>query len=428
MNLLQRELCRIRESRLVRNTGWMAAGQGAGIVLQSAYFVLIARLLGAGQYGIYAGAFAFTNIAAQYTSLGTGVVFIRYVAGNRKAFTVYWGNILLVTAGLGTLLTVGLAYLAPHLLNPASAAIVPLAAAANCLCAQITVEAGRVFQAFEQLRTTAVLNLLVSLLRTLAAAAMLLTLHHAIAWQWAVVSLIISAVAAVAAIGNVTRHFGSPAFRFRPFADHGLEGLGYCFAGSTTVVYNDIDKVMLSHYGMNVANGIYTMAYRVIDMASIPISSIQAATIAQFFQCGRTGLPAAAAFSHRLLKRALPISAMLAVGMFVTAPLIPRVVGPGFAQSVSALRWLCLIPVFRSVQLMAGCALTGAGLQRYRTAAQVLTVGLNLGLNCWWIPKYGWRGAAVSSLLTDGFIAAMNLGLLQVLKAQRKPDASEVAA
>jgi O-antigen/teichoic acid export membrane protein len=103
-------------------------------------------------------------------------------------------------------------------------------------------------------------------------------------------------------------------------------------------------------------------------------------------------------------------------------------VGPGFAQSVSALRWLCLIPVFRSVQLMAGCALTGAGLQRYRTTAQVFTVGLNLGLNCWWIPKYGWRGAAVSSLLTDGFIAAMNLGLLQVLKAQRKPDASEVAA
>ena len=252
---------------------------------------------------------------------------------------------------------------------------------------------------------------------------MLLTLHHAIAWQWALVSLIISAVAAVTAIGNVTRHFGSPAFSFRPFADHGLEGLGYCFAGSTTVVYNDIDKVMLSHYGMNVANGIYTMAYRVIDMASIPISSIQAATIARFFQCGRTGLPEAAAFSHRLLKRALPISSMLAVGMFVTAPLIPRVVGPGFAQSVSALRWLCLIPVFRSIQILSGAALTGAGFQSYRTAAQVVAAGFNFSVNLWLIPAYGWRGAAWTSLATDAAIAAMNSAILRALVSRKSKNA-----
>ena len=48
--------------------------------------------------------------------------------------------------------------------------------------------------------------------------------------------------------------------------------------------------------------------------------------------------------------------------MFVLAPLIPLLVGRGFAESVSALRWLCLIPVFRSIHGATGSVLTGAGL------------------------------------------------------------------
>jgi O-antigen/teichoic acid export membrane protein len=106
---------------------------------------------------------------------------------------------------------------------------------------------------------------------------------------------------------------------------------------------------------------------------------------------------------------------LLSVGMFGAAPLIPLVAGQGFAQSASALRWLCLIPVFRSVQTLSGAALTGAGFQRYRTLAQVAAAALNFGSNLWLIPAYGWRGAAWSSLATDGAMGAMNLSILQLL-------------
>jgi O-antigen/teichoic acid export membrane protein len=57
-----------------------------------------------------------------------------------------------------------------------------------------------------------------------------------------------------------------------------------------------------------------------------------------------------------------------------------------FANSVSALQWLCLLPVFRSLHLGAGDALTGAGYQRYRNGAQLSAAGLNFGLNLWLIP------------------------------------------
>jgi len=51
--------------------------------------------------------------------------------------------------------------------------------------------------------------------------------------------------------------------------------------------------------------------------------------------------------------------------------------------------------------------LTGAGLQRYRTAGQVAAVVLNFLLNLWLIPAYSWRGAAWSSLATDGALGVM---------------------
>ena len=104
---------------------------------------------------------------------------------------------------------------------------------------------------------------------------------------------------------------------------------------------------MLSHYGMSAANGIYTMAYRVIDLATMPSASMEAAAAPRMFRLGATSLKQAAIFGRRLLNRSVLVSAAAAVGMFVLAPLIPLLVGQGFAESVSALRWLCLIPVFR---------------------------------------------------------------------------------
>jgi O-antigen/teichoic acid export membrane protein len=93
-------------------------------------------------------------------------------------------------------------------------------------------------------------------------------------------------------------------------------------------------------------------------------------------------------------------------------------VGHGFAQSVSALRWLCLIPVFRSVHQMTGSALLGAGLQWHRTAAQMAAAAFNFCLNLYLIPRYGWHGAAWSSLATDGALGVTNWLMLRILVAR----------
>jgi O-antigen/teichoic acid export membrane protein len=99
---------------------------------------------------------------------------------------------------------------------------------------------------------------------------------------------------------------------------------------------------------------------------------------------------------------------MASAGLFFAAPLIPLIVGHGFDQSVSALRWLCLLPAIRGIHQLSGCAITGMGYQKFRTTAQFGAALTNLCLNLWLIPQYGWLGAAWSSLATDGLLAFVN--------------------
>ena len=213
----------------------------------------------------------------------------------------------------------------------------------------------------------------------------------------------------------VTTRLGWPKADFRLLRERALEGLGFSVAASTTSVYNDIDKTMLSRYGMLAADGTYSMAYRGIDISCTPIRALQSAAFPRFCQMGRDGARGSIAFTRKLLGKTLPFGLLAAAVMFLAAPIIPHVVGPSFANSVSALQWLCLLPVFRSLHLGAGDTLTGAGYQRYRTASQLSAAALNFGLNLWLIPAYSWHGAAWSSLVTDGSLAASNWILLGLL-------------
>ena len=410
---LKQEFAKLKTSTLARNTGWMFLGQGLGLIFQTTYFIVLARLLGSKEYGVYAGTFALVSMASQYSTIGSGTVFLRYVSPDKSKFPIYWGNILMITCTVSVLVAAVLHVTAKFILNPQSAALIFPVAVSVCFCTQIAVAAGQVFQAFEQLRVTAMMNLMTNIMRAIAAVSMLVLLHRASAYQWVVVSLFVSLAGAIIAVATVTIRLGRPKFDASLLRRHASEGLQYSFSQSTSSAYNDLDKTMLSHYGMNVANGIYSMAYRVVEIATIPVFSLRDAATPKFFQQGAKGVSHSAALAKSLLKRAMLLGLFSAVCIFLFAPIIPHIIGKDYADSVYALRWLSLIPFFRSIHQITGTALMGAGLQKYRTTTQCVAAAVNFGLNLWLIPAYGWQGAAWSSLLTDAGLGAMNWFMLQ---------------
>ena len=403
---------------LLRNSLWMFSGQGLSVLAQAGYFIAIARLLGSVEYGLLAGAAASVGVLSQYGAFGSGLIFLRYVSPDHGKFREYWGNILMSCFTLGTAMVVLLRMVAPVFLRHVDTRVIMLLAISDCICGQLTLATSQVFQAFERMRYSALLNTAVSCSRMGLAIGMLGMLHHANALQWARASLGISAATAVCSVVIVTVKFGWPRFEVRLLVRRLWEGFIFAVSGSTTSVYNDVDKAMLAHYGMNAANGIYTMAYRVIDVSAMPIRSIHSAAFPRFFRHGASadGLLATEHFAKRLLRRTSVIGIGIAVLLFFAAPLIPALVGKGFGPSVIALRWLCLIPFFRSFHLSAGDALAGAGRQSTRLAFQAVAALGNVGMNLYLIPRYSWRGAALASLVTDAGLGAMLWIVLSLLK------------
>lgn len=402
----------LRNNALAANAGWMLAGQGISIVAQAVYFLLIARVLGSAEYGIFVGSFALVSAFGSFSAFGSGMLIVRYVSANHEAYSEYWGNCILSVALSGVLCVSVISLVGPHLLHTQASGMLFMIAAADCIFAKLTDCAGRAFQAFEQLRITATFVSVTSILRLVAAFLLWTTLHRATAKEWAgayfAVSFLVAAYATVSCIARL----GMPRFRLGLLVQRFWEGIGFCFAGSTTAIYDDADKAMLTHYGQYAASGAYSAAYKILDVATLPIRSLHVAAFPRFFKAGVEGPSSTLAMACRILRRTILYALGAAIAMWALAPLLPMLVGKSFNDSTSVLRWLCLLPAIRSLHLSAGDAITGAGYQRFRTSSQFIVAGLNFALNLYLIPAFSWRGAAWSTLMTDGLLAIGNWTLL----------------
>ena len=402
-----------RGTGLRRNAAWVFGGQLISLLVQAVYFAVLARLLGLRGYGLVAGVAATVALASQYSSLGSGFIFLRYVSADPSRFKLYLGNTLLSLAMGGSLVVLTVTVLSQWLLPSAGLVTVVCLAVGECLFAQTALGASRVFQALEQLRFTALITLSVNTLRMLLALTLLLSFRHTSAQQWAVASMIVSGVGCGGSLAVVFRRFGLPTFSARLLRKHFREGLLFAASGSSTSIFNDIDKVLLAHAGEVAATGLYAMGYRAIEIATMPLRSIHTAAYPRFCKAGNTGIDAAKHLALQILRRTLPLAAAAACGLALLAPLLPMLVGRGFEQSVQVVRLLCLIPVLRSFHLSAGDALAGSGLQRYRLSYETAAAAFNIVLNLALIPRYSWYGAAWASLATDGSLAIASWATLQ---------------
>jgi O-antigen/teichoic acid export membrane protein len=390
----------------------MMLGQGANFLLQAISFILLARLLGVTEYGVFAGAFALVNIVTPYSSLGANMLFMRYVSADRARAGVFWGNALIVTAAATAAIAVAFYFIGPRLTHIHSSTMFVTLAVANCFLSQVASLGSIVFQTLEKMRTTASLTFLSNLIRLLILFLMLATMHRATAVQWSIGVLAASGCAAILSLLWVRREIAHTSFDLGVMFRNMWEGIGFSFAGSTQSLYNDVDKTMLSHYGMNRENGFYSLAYRIVDFSTSPIVAIDAAVLPRYFALSHQSIRSVVSLACKSVRIAVVLGVLIAVGTLLVAPLVPHIVGRDFSGVLVALHWLCWLPLLRGIHRFTGGALTGSGHQKIRTAAQFVVAGVNILLNLWWLPVYGWIGAAWSSVASDGLLAALNVLLL----------------
>jgi len=417
------------KSSLVRNTLWMMSGQGLRLVIQAAYFTVIARSLGPSNYGAFIGVVALVGIAYPFGMLGSGNLLVKNVSRNRAVFAEYWGQALAVTAISTAVLFTAIVLLSRTLL-PGSIPIrlVILVAGADLFGFSLITLSAFAFQAFECLKWTAAVNVLMSSGRLVGALALVSLHRHPTALQWGYVYCVATAAVVLFSLLLVTVKLGWPDFNIHRSARELREGFYFSASISAQTVYNDIDKIMLARLGTLDGTGIYGAAYRLVDVSFVPISSLLAAAYPSFFRKGADGVSATLHYANRLLTKGMVYVTVITIAILAGAGLVPYVLGPEYERSVEALRWLAFIPVLRASHYFLSDALTGAGYQGIRTGIQTATAVFNVLINLWLIPQYSWRGAAWASLASDGLLA-VGIGLaVFILNRQSRNVIIEVPA
>jgi O-antigen/teichoic acid export membrane protein len=396
-------LRRIKGSGLARDTGHLAIGQSLRLIIQAAYFVLIARSLGPEKYGAFVAIVALAGVLAPFSGLGTNNLFIKNVRSGRRTAGVCWGNGLIVTLFSGAAFS-GIVFAINYLFRLRMPFYVVAAVCISDLLLLRVIElASFGFGAVDRMKENAIQNVLGSLPRLIAIALLSIWWHPVTLERWAVAYLAASAISTIYSCYRAQEIWGPPQFDLSAMYDDIAEGTYFSIGTSAATIYNDIDKVMLGKISFAAA-GIYGAAYRIIDVSMTPIRSLASAAYPNFFRKGLDGMGSAHAYATTQIKRACVYGAALSVVLWLSAPLLPVVLGSSYAPTASALRWLALLPLLRSAHVFLADSLSGAGFQGLRSAIQVVIASVNIVLNLAILPKYGWMGAAWTSLASDGLL------------------------
>ncbi len=384
----------------------MSMGQGLRLVVQAVFFAVIARSLGASNYGAFVGVVALVGILYPFGALGSGHLLVQAVARDKRMFGAAWGNALATTAVFGGLL-VAVVILVSRVALPHTipARLVLLVAVADIPGLSLITLANQAFQAFEQLHWTAAITLLISVNRLIGALLLVLLLHHPTALEWGYVYLCCTAVTATIAFTLVYVRLGAPFLESRRSARALWHGFHFSISMSAQTIYNDIDKTMLARFSTLSATGIYGAAYRLIDVSFAPVLALLYAAYPRFFREGSAGVASSFSYAKPLLLRAVGYGVAIACGILLCAGVVPYVLGREYIDSAAALRWLCPLPFLKAAHYFLSDTLTGAGYQGLRSGIQAGVAGFNVVINLWLIPRYSWLGAAWASIASDLLLA-----------------------
>jgi O-antigen/teichoic acid export membrane protein len=394
---------KLKTSPFARDTGHLAIGQSLRLVIQAVYFVLIARTLGPDGYGAFVAVVALVGILTPFSGLGTANLFVRNVRSARRTAGLCWGNGLVASIVTGTVLS-GFVVASTYLFRLRTPLSVVVAICISDLLFMRIIELAIFgFGATDRMKENAIQNVIGSFPRLVAIIVLSLWWRPVTLEKWACAYVVATATSALYACYRAHRIWGAPSFDWPALREDVPEGIYFSLGTAAATIYNDIDKVMLAKVSF-VAAGIYAAAYRIIDVSMTPIRALMSAAYPHFFRRGMEGMGSAHSYAVTQIKRASIYSIVLFFFLWFSAPLLPMVLGSNYAQTAEALRWLALIPVLRSFHVFLADSLSGAGFQGLRSVIQIAIALINIALNMVILPKYGWLGAAWTSLASDGLL------------------------
>jgi O-antigen/teichoic acid export membrane protein len=394
----------IFQKQFFKDSFWMLLSQVINAVLGIAYFIILARFLGAEYYGSFEGVKAIWAILFPFIGLGMGDILIQAASRDLTKFSRCWGDALLAFIFSVAVSLIVIFPLVTILLPGISPLFILLVFLADLVGLGLCKLAGNAFISAHQIKQASLIGIIYAVSKFIVVIFLPLfpMEHRFIAWGF--LFCIGSIIPGLILLVVVNRTVGAPIFKPRSF-DFSQVKQGFFFSISSSAhnINAQVDRSVLVALDTPTAAGVYSAGYRFIDIGFLPIMAILGASYARFFKHGEGGITGTLIFAKKLLPAACLYGLFSGIALIVFAPFVPKVLGEEYAQASAVLVWLAPMHLIGGIQFLAADILTGAGFQRSRSFVQVGAAVLNVSLNFFLIPIYSWKGAVGATLVSEVF-------------------------
>ncbi len=388
-------------------------------LLSFSFSILVVRHLGAEAYGQYAAVLAFGALFIVLADLGLGPYAVREVARARAAadaaekIDTLYGNVLALRLLL-SLVSALLLILAAWLTDRPLVMVGAIALGALGLVmysAQGTCDS--ILAGFERLDLSAAARVANQLIFVVAGAA---ALWFGAGYYGLVVASLLGIALmsylcwrAVSRLGARPRHlvlvsWPSLLRASVPFGVIGLTlGLSYKF-----------DSVLLNIFRGDAETGYYSAAYNLVFSAAILSNVVNTALYPSLTRQAASAPETLPKIYARALRYLMMIALPIAVGAWTLADqIVPFLFGDEYLPAIPALQIVIwVLPLMFASELLGYIAVV-SGREARAARAVMVSTALNVVLNLLVVPRLGFLGAAVMTLVTEAVLVGQYLWLLR---------------
>lgn len=189
-------------------------------------------------------------------------------------------------------------------------------------------------------------------------------------------------------------------------------GLPFAIAGLAQKLASDADKALLASLASLHAAGIYGLAYRMIEMAQMPLQALGMTTVTHLARHHAHGHRSVARELLHILPIPIAYAVLAAPALFLGSWLIPWVFGPPFAPAADAIRDLALLPLVMAPRIQIQASLHASGLQDRVAASHFAGAVTGIALNVALIPHWGIRAAIAAAYVVETLLLLLQASAL----------------
>jgi O-antigen/teichoic acid export membrane protein len=388
---------------IAKNLFWLSVSQVGSRLLRAALIIYAARVLGAGDFGVFSYAMGFAGFFVVFTDLGLNPITIRAVARSKERGISYFSTIFWMKAVLVFATASVLAFIAPQFSKiPAATSLIPLVALL------IVFDAAReffiaYFRGREHMEKEALLVMVLNL--SIAVFGFYVLSSYSTAFSL-IVAYIGSAALGALMGAYLLRHEIAGAGRaaerrlVRPIISAALP---LALLGALGVFMVNVDLLMIGWWRTPEEVGFYSAGHRIVQLlytlAAIFASSIFPA-LSRMVRAGAS--EKITFFMERSVVSVLAVAFPLTLGSVVIgSSLISFVYGIEYLPGAFTFQILSLTFFLHFVWVLIVNLIFAYDKQKSVVPYLVGAIVLNLALNALLIPRYGIEGSALGTVLSQ---------------------------